>query len=54
MKCFDFILSEAEKSKECVKERIETCNAPGVYHLYEVFYNKIMKFSNCDKVCIVN
>ncbi|XP_062559457.1 27 kDa glycoprotein-like [Armigeres subalbatus] len=40
---------EAEKSKECVKERIETCNAPGVYHLYEVFYNKIMKFSNCDK-----
>lgn len=40
---------EVETSRECVKQKVDECNAPAVYNIFEILFNRIMKWTNCHQ-----
>lgn len=40
---------EIETSRECVKQKVDTCDAPAVFNVFEILFNRIMKWSNCHQ-----
>lgn len=40
---------EVKNSRECIKAKADTCDAPEVFNIFDVFYNRVMKHSSCDR-----
>ncbi|XP_065090968.1 27 kDa glycoprotein-like [Ochlerotatus camptorhynchus] len=45
---------EFEESRECLKGKVEDCQVPGVFDVFDVVYSTISKANDCNQYTIVN
>lgn len=38
-----------ETLRECVKQKLDTCDTSTVYNIFEILYNRVMKWMNCHQ-----